>query len=195
MKISNDLNADKIKYYTNVLIAGALAIAPFVFWINKNYPNKETLFFTAVFLSILFIGRLCLEIGLLIESHIIDSFIKNKIKNNINYYIEFRECENVLNGNWYKYLKSDENKAAKEVISHMVDRMLFLLSSMVGLIFGLIFYFFLLNKYSSTSLNLSVILFSVVYIPFSIWRVKELAAGLDFLRFLIINGDPCKLDS
>jgi hypothetical protein len=193
MKISNDLNADKIKYYTNVLIAGALAVAPIAYWVQINYPTKETLFITAVFLSILFFGRLCLEIGLVIESHCVDSKINKEIsqKGIVRYYKEFRECENVLNGNWYKYLKSDENKAAKEVISHMVDRMLFLLSSMVGLIFGVIFYFFLLNKYSSTSLNLSIIIFSFVYILFSIWRVKGLAAGLDFLRYLIINGDPC----
>jgi len=189
MKISNDLNADKIKYYTSIVIAGSLAIAPLVFWIQLNYSTKETLFFTAIFLSILFVGRLCLEIGLFLESTIIDSIIKCRIKENKKYYKGFRECENPFNENWYKYLMLNKNKAAKEVISHMVDRMLFFLSSTIGLLVGLLLFFILFK--TCIQITLVIIFFSIIYFYFSIIRIITLAAGLDFLRYIIIKGDPC----
>jgi hypothetical protein len=192
MKISNDLNADKIKYYTSIIIAGSLAIAPLVYWIQFNYNIKENLFFTAVFLSILFIGRVCLEIGLVIEGHFIDNKIKIDFNDIKNYYKDFRECNNVFNGNWYKYLILEDKKAAKDVISHIVDRMLFLLSSTVAIIIGVISYFILFQKLHSFLFNIAVLFSTVLFILFSIWRAKGLAAGLDFLRYIIVNGDPCE---
>lgn len=191
MKISNDLNADKIKYYTNILIAGSLIIIPILLSIKKIQIFDNDYLPVILFLSGLFIGRLCLEIAIFIESDIIDLIIKCRINNDSNYYNKFRECDNKFNKNWYNYLMSGNQENAKSIIAHMVDRMLFLLSSSVGLIIGVLIFIIINNRVYSLGINFTIILFLVIYLIFSIKRVISLAAGLDFLRYTLLHENPC----
>jgi hypothetical protein len=181
-----NLATDKIKYYTNILISGSIVTAPLAWLLfnnsEKNYDLNYILLTTALFLS----GRICLEIALFVESRIIDNKVSCNV-NKPNHYILFPEVGNKFNDNWYSYLKKDNFKAAHEVIAHIVDRILFLLSSSIALIIAFIVVF--ITHLIPQDLTLYLLSIVIVYGVLAYRHCVYLATGIDYLRYLMVNAE------
>jgi hypothetical protein len=179
-----NLISDKIKFYTNIIVSGALAIAPVLFYFLPQNIIDHSFFLTFTAIAILLCGRICLELALFVESNLLDSIVECKAKKKLHYEI-FEEKDNLVNKNWYGYLKIDNNKAAHEVIAHLADRLLFLLSTSIAAITGSILFVVILKQEALTNMWLFVLV--IAYVVFSFMRAISLATTLDFLRYYILN--------
>lgn len=176
------LAPSNIRYYTNIILSGSLAVAPYWWQLIIINPTESHMLYVPIFLSVIIIGRICLELALYVENHYVDSIVSCKMSRP-NAYENFAEPGNIFNVNWYSYLQHDNNKAAYEIIGHMADRMLFFLSSSVGAILGTIgiLTYYTLDKFT-TFMILGIV---VVYAVFSFIHATRLATGLDYLRYMI----------
>jgi ABC-type multidrug transport system fused ATPase/permease subunit len=136
-----------------------------------------------LFISIFFFGRICIEVSIIIESTVIDKFIKNN--KHIQRYEEDLASNDRFNNRWYKYLILNDKKAAYNLIDHMVDRMLFLLSTSVASLVFLILSLILLKM--SVSNLLIVVLVIGTYTSLAFFRSRQLAQGLDIIRYLLTD--------
>jgi hypothetical protein len=166
-----NLISDKIKFYTNIIVSGALAIAPVLFYFLPQNIIDHSFLLTFTAIAILLFGRICLELALFVESNLLDSIVE--------------EEDNLVNKNWYGYLKIDNNKAAHEVIAHLADRLLFLLSTSIAAIIGSILFVVILKQEALTNMWLFVLV--IAYVVFSFMRAISIATTLDFLRYYILN--------
>jgi hypothetical protein len=179
-----NLVSDKIKFYTNIIVSGTVAIAPALLYFLPQNKMDHSFFLTFTAIAILLFGRICLELALLVETNLIDAIVECKVKKRLHYEI-FEEKDSLVNKNWYGYLKIDNNKAAHEVIAHLADRLLFLLSTSIAAIIGSIFFVLFYKQEAFANMWLFILVF--VYVIFSFTRAISLATGLDFLRYYILN--------
>jgi ABC-type branched-subunit amino acid transport system permease subunit len=77
----------------------------------------------------------------------------------------------------------NDNKAAHNLIDHITDRILFLLSTSVAALIFLILSLILLKM--SVSNLLIVVLVIGSYISLAFFRARQLAQGLDIIRHLL----------
>ena len=168
-----NLISDKIKFYTNIIVSGAVAIAPVLFYFLPQNIIDHSFLLTFTAIAILLFGRICLELALFVESNLLDSIV------------EFEEKDNLVNKNWYGYLKIDNNKASHEVIAHLADRLLFLLSTSIAAIIGSILFVVIFKQKALTNMWLFVLV--IAYVVFSFMRAISIATTLDFLRYYILN--------
>jgi hypothetical protein len=179
-----NLISDKIKFYTNIIVSGAVAIAPVLFYFLPQNIIDHSFLLTFTAIAILLFGRIFLELALFVESNLLDSIVECKAKKKLHYEI-FEEEDNVFNKNWYGYLKIDNNKAAHEVVAHLADRLLFLLSTSIAAITGSILFVVIFKQEALTNMWLFVLV--IAYVVFSFMRAISLATTLDFLRYYILN--------
>lgn len=159
-----NLISDKIKFYTNIIVSGAVAIAPVLFYFLPQNIIDHSFLLTFTAIAILLFGRICLELALFVESNLLDSIVECKAKKKLHYEI-FEEEDNVFNKNWYGYLKIDNNKAAHEVIAHLADRLLFLLSTSIAAITGSILFVVIFKQEALTNMWLFVLVIAYVVFP------------------------------
>ena len=127
---------NNIRFYTNIVLSGAIIVVP-ICWIVLDLKQFESsLLIIPIFLAVVFFGRISLELALFIESTLIDGFVECAV-NKENHYNKLRDHGNQFNTNWYSYLLLDDSKAAHDVIEHLADRLLFLLSSSISSLVGL----------------------------------------------------------
>ncbi len=179
-----NLISDKIKFYTNIIVSGAVAIAPVLFYFLPQNIIDHSFLLTFTAIAILLFGRICLELALFVESNLLDSIVECKVKKRLHYEI-FEEKDNLVNKNWYGYLKIDNNKASHEVIAHLADRLLFLLSTSIAAIIGSILFVVIFKQKALTNMWLFVLV--IAYVVFSFMRAISIATTLDFLRYYILN--------
>ena len=179
-----NLISDKIKFYTNIIVSGTVAIAPALLYFLPQNKIDHSFLLTFAAIVILLFGRICLELALFVESNLLDSIVECKVKKRLHYEI-FEEKDNLVNKNWYGYLKIDNNKAAHEVIAHLADRLLFLLSTSIAAITGSILFVVIFKQEALICMWLFILV--MVYVVFSFMRAISLATTLDFLRYYILN--------
>jgi hypothetical protein len=174
---------DNIKYFLNIIISGVICIAPFRMSSDFDYYFTSNYLSILLFVSIFFFGRMCIEVSIIIESTVIDKYLKNN--KHIQSYEEDLASSDRFNNRWYKYLMLNDKKAAHNLIDHMVDRMLFLLSTSVAALIFLIFSLILLKM---SVLNLLIVVLVIGgYTSIAFFRSRQLAQGLDILRYLLID--------
>jgi len=179
-----NLISDKIKFYTNIILSGAIASAPLLWYLYKKNVMGQTLFLTTSSIVILFIGRICLELAILIEINWVDTYVECKVKR-ANHYEDYAENDNVFNTNWYDYLLLDNFKFAHEVIAHLADRLLFMLSSSVASIIGCVLMISIFQYEVLPYFWVFIIVLSFVIFAFK--KALSIATGLDFLRYTVLR--------
>jgi hypothetical protein len=174
------LRQSNIRFYTNIILSGAIVVVP-ICWILFDFNQFEiNLLIIPIFLSVVFFGRISLELALFIESTLIDGYVENAVKKE-NHYKKLRGHGNQFNTNWYSYLLLNDSKAAHDVIDHLADRLLFLLSSSISCLVGLITIMILKGIYSYSLVFILVI----IYVALAFLRSCQLAVSLDNLRYIL----------
>jgi hypothetical protein len=176
---------DKIKFYTNIILSGAISFTPVLWHLHQLRIIEQSLFLTLSAISILFVGRICLEIALLVEDSWIDTIVACRVRKH-HHYENIKDEGNVFYDNWNKYLLLNNNEFAHKIIAHLADRLLFLLSTSIASIICSIL-LVLIFKYSILPF-LGLFIFVIVYVIFSFTRAISIAAGLDFLRHFILEN-------
>ncbi len=182
-----NLISDKMRYYTNIILSGALASMPLIYYYYQLGKRGDEFFIFSSGISILFVGRICLEFALYIENNYIDTRVTCEV-NKPNHYENFPEPGNRFNENWYGYLSIDGGKVAKEIISHLADRLLFFLSTAVAAVFGClsILVVFPLETYASIAIISGATVYFICAYRHCIW----LSTGLDYIRHLLNTNQP-----
>jgi hypothetical protein len=180
-----NLIRDKIKFYTNIILSGAIAFTPALWYLHQLNILDQSLFFTIAAITLLIIGRICLEIALLVEDYWIDAIVACKVKK-YHHYEKIEDKGNIFNYNWYKYLLLNDNKFAYEIIAHLADRLLFLLSTSIGILIGSIL---LVCIYQYSILPyLGLFIAVITYVFFSFRRAISIAISLDFYRYYLLRN-------
>ena len=174
---------DNIKYFLNIIISGVICIAPFRMSSDFDYYLTSNYLSIFLFVSIFFFGRVCMEVSSYIESTVIDKYLKNN--RHLQNYQDGLSSNDGFNNRWNKYLMLNDKKAAHNLIDHITDRILFLLSTSVASFFFLILSLILLKM--SVSNLLIVVLVIGSYISLAFFRARQLAQGLDIIRYLLTN--------
>ena len=171
---------NNIRFYTNIVLSGAIIVVPICWFILDLKQFEINLLIIPIFLSVVFFGRISLELALFIESTLIDGYVENAVKKE-NHYNKLRDHGNQFNTNWYSYLLLDDSKAAHDVIEHLADRLLFLLSSSISSLVGIITIMISKGIYSYSIVFILVI----IYVDLALLRSCQIAVSLDNLRYIL----------
>jgi hypothetical protein len=175
---------DNLKYFLTIIIAGVICIAPLRLSAEIDYYLTSNYLSLLLFISIFFFGRVCMEVSFYIESTVIDKYLKNN--RHLQNYQDGLSSNDGFNNRWNKYLMLNDKKAAHNLIDHITDRILFLLSTSVASFFSLILSLILLKM--SVSNLLIVVLVIGSYISLAFFRARQLAQGLDIIRYLLTDS-------
>lgn len=76
---------DKIKYYTNIILSGTMALSPLLWNFNEIKNIDGNIILTMSAICILFVGRICLEFALIFEDKIIDDIVSYRVNKKSHY--------------------------------------------------------------------------------------------------------------
>ena len=188
-----NLLSDKIKFYTNIILSGAIAFSPALWYFHQLNNIDQSLFLTISAISILFVGRICLEIALFVEDSWIDVIVAGRV-NKHHHYENIKDEGNDFYDNWNKYLLLNNNEFGHKIIAHLADRLLFMLSTCIAtLVCGTLLLFIYQLSFHKYFWLLIVL---ISYIIFSFVRAISIAEGLDFYRhYLLKKQQPYLLPS